>query len=1762
MTYNWSTLPFQALYNALSSKNDELIQSLTEELSDDLISLLIVKQKSETSRKSLESGNVTLSDGSSFQVNQTFIENVINLSDLLNIDELIAAEIFYYATQNELKNLGTSYLDSAIAAYYSRRDYILQIVSYYLCFSNSINISKSNQNENLTSSSSTEISIFNDSSNQNNGKTYLKDKIFQIKNFSITHILESFKAIEKELELIKQSVERSKVLGTYHEHAPFMKNIRFRRNQLFKQFQIVGEILLGYIYSGFKSNHFTLDNFTSILNHITSFDPTDNFSLCYIPGLFTYVSNLDKINDNDVENLQKLVIDSVNNIDKLAECPIKALILLVFTTNFIDWCKKSKDRKNKFDFTFSVDDPMQKFVSAGALEQLLSICADISLIESTLDHSIKPFYDFRSFLQQHIPKSLPIRLFDIDEEATSRAKHSLQRQKLLGSESIETDAVTIYKIDDQITFNEHFVDFLVPILSTFIHSFISNAAFFMSQLRDTEEDLLLSSEDFNLEELTENADLERFYMSIYYLYSERPQYATEIWSDTSSSLYGFLQWASRCNSPLIMSTFAMVLASLATGESNSINVFTFLQMTNSSNPNVLTNPRENSTLLTKYSSISWSTIYSTLSYYNDALSKVLENSVLGNLVDSNNSSNKKIVTELGEDSIIYISGFFQVISQVSKNSTKAKVELLDSDNNQLFTILINLLNSNTSLNGSIMALLTSLLGDSEQERFKFWQAIDNCFFYNNKNNSFINFTNENFSKKLADYHSIFGFVDLITKLLTPLDSSTNISQSLKHSFPQELGSMVRRPGVWCYINYICGKVFPEVDYLDASDNEKTLLKFSILKLMNICLNQLDPDIVLNAAACRIKNIDFVTANNNIITYLQSHQGSAVLNVLYDNKVYDSLFNISNLGIDRLSELSEISIVTKTLEESLKLIDNALLFESFFTDELIPILRLPDNNYVDPTTVALSGLHRFSESFILNLPVVANFSLYVGSTQLQVAEKSLSILKKLSTSKEFNNLQIGVHLNLIKKNKLLVLCETIDETIRIRSQFINQIENPNYSQEYLSLKFAILNFLNLNLSIDDKQPTIAHFLLGFDTKKINFGSPDVETTIASNKSLFRSIVNILKTTLVSINDVSNFTYTFVKVCSLCLEIIVKLCKSDMTGRKILQYVRTDGSELSPLNSNNNLILFLLENTKKLPVNSLFSGMKFDGTFKVENKFCSEGEAISTFNNFIFYRHNLLELIAVEIHVSSINGTLSLKRAYLETLTHLSSFVSASSKVLNYLDILNFKAYNMIEPIDNTFASFDYEYIFKRIKSIDVTTETNNSHYDLSIIDKLVALYAKSSKKSFDVKENERIIAMESAKLKKIIICSASYDTFKFNMYKYLSSWTLLVRVLVAELDMKISVRSDFIVEVFQCITPKLDEYMDYDVTFAELLSSLCVHLLSVYSADKNILYTNKSEIEARSLFDYNRLFPLFKVAMQRIILPFSTSNLRSDLYIIGSNIVENISHNTRNITDLVVFLKSLDSKTFDVICHDTLVGDGSSRITSLLLLENIIKLTDSFNGSNFQENLLFETLFKGNYFSLLIQKFKVVDASFCRALNPNTGNSGITFYELTYELTYFKSIISLLTRIAQIRYGAQMLIRNDIFKTIQECKFLQLDADLGFELKLQEYLNGSSAFVTMKISLDNPLKINDNDTAQEIISYYEILIPVFQLINSIIISSGSQNSVCNLQAETIKVHFSNLIAGVLKREVVYEELKNEVGNYNVEGLKELTKMFILFHSLVE
>lgn len=123
----------------------------------------------------------------------------------------------------------------------------------------------------------------------------------------------------------------------------------------------------------------------------------------------------------------------------------------------------------------------------------------------------------------------------------------------------------------------------------------------------------------------------------------------------------------------------------------------------------------------------------------------------------------------------------------------------------------------------------------------------------------------------------------------------------------------------------------------------------------------------------------------------------------------------------------------------------LNLEVKYIDDLLPILKKDSNIYIT-TSIGTHGLSSFYDAILFHLPVIAHISLYVGSSHLSIAKKSVKLLQQFSKSTQFGTQNSNP--SLIGRNRLLTTLNSINESLRIKYSFITQLSSTIENNESL------------------------------------------------------------------------------------------------------------------------------------------------------------------------------------------------------------------------------------------------------------------------------------------------------------------------------------------------------------------------------------------------------------------------------------------------------------------------------------------------------------------------------------------------------------------------------------------------------------------------------------------------------------------------------------------------------------------------------------------
>lgn len=1039
-----------------------------------------------------------------------------------------------------------------------------------------------------------------------------------------------------------------------------------------------------------------------------------------------------------------------------------------------------------------------------------------------------------------------------------------------------------------------------------------------------------------------------------------------------------------------------------------------------------------------------------------------------------------------------------------------------------------------------------------------------------------------FQMSLTNISEVVNFVKLMKNLLTPLKKDLGSIAPVALLYPSNLGEGYRYKnlvGVWPYIEYLIVEVFAKSSKL-KDKSQSLILQQTILSTIESSLKEVDWSFISNVAPrilvdlqgkgdsfASLRLVSDEVETLSYTNFVKLHHSVAILNYLFDENASAALLEVINIGAEAIN-MSPAS--KKLVHIALESLNSILNLQDTFINEFIPILKntntsaptpsnlgygsslslalsipktLFDNVYY-PSSLGTKGVSSFFEIFLFHIPSIVHVALYVGNSDLDIANCALEILSQLSSNPLF--VSTSKSLQFLKKNRLLDIFSSIDESLKIQYGFTQQIETMT---ERLEIKFNILKFLLSNLN-ETSSVSVAHLLLGFEIKANN-----LELDSARHEDiLLLSLTDLLISSLDLISEVDyskgynhNIGYGPAKLTSMVMEVIVSLCQNPISSRATLEFLRRY-----------DLFAKLLTAQPMIDDMTTWEDRKFDGSAQdgTINDFIFDQLSCEAFFSFIRYRNAVLQYLSTEFHVTT---SINRKKYYVDLLLDGSEFLNGTPKILNFLDILNYQFSNLDDhKLERFISKYNLEALL-----VEMTKEQGKEENTEPVVSKLIKFSCQiASHKLFSDEARSTFakdIDSDFGYIEEFLTKFKSVNQLKSLQLKCLHSWVQFVQVVASE---GVENKSDFILHVFQIILPKVNnQYYEKDILFAEELMSLCVLIFDLYEAE----VADKTGEE--NVHNLQRLLPLFKTCVNGVLCLNSTASLRSDLYLLLNKCLQRSIKAESSLAQLLNILRSTDKKFIDIVCNDSIYSEGTPRVTSLIFMESLIHLA-----SLEKSTTILDALTKNNSLSLLVRSLKRTDEIIfaCDASGDDKIKSGISVDTLLYELTALKSTLYLLVRIAQTRQGASQLFQNEIFSVIKQLRFLAIDADLGLDLIIDQGNDGSLKShenAHIKLSLDVPVAFGQKKHSideSNLVSYYEFLVPAFQLVATMLLSMGPSYKPGILQVKELMEHFHRFIVGVLKRDTLIDEGEVYGNNEGISfhGLKETVKLLSLINAVVD
>ncbi|CAI8506822.1 unnamed protein product [Hanseniaspora opuntiae] len=430
----WDIGVLEAFYSILQQQQSQARLNggvlILDKCIDDLNNLLVTPTKNQQSRSKVESLKFSVHD-IEYEVSKEFVYAVIQLSDELNVDELVIAEFLLNISErkkaiNEFLLTQESLVKEGRLAFFLRRQYLLQIVNY----------------------------IFNMT-------TIANDKL--IKNINKDNTVQQYTSLKKDVNNLK-------------------------RGFLTKEYDIIAQFITGFLLNNNKNIFYDDKEFKRIFSMLDfvekNMNNNDSFVLYHLPSLLQFGNFLPKKisteNKGFIWNLLNKINTDIETNEKLYLSPFRVLVYFNILINIIEWFKEDPSRINynqqTLDFEGKVSKPIYKLVLLGAIEELMIFS---SITTKHQEHDLTDQVgSVRLLLEKHLPQLLPFSLQDT----------KLPSIEMTGIILEDKEAVKSIELSEEL--NDYFI---VNSLNSLIVKFIEHCPFMLNKLRDEEEEALLKS---------------------------------------------------------------------------------------------------------------------------------------------------------------------------------------------------------------------------------------------------------------------------------------------------------------------------------------------------------------------------------------------------------------------------------------------------------------------------------------------------------------------------------------------------------------------------------------------------------------------------------------------------------------------------------------------------------------------------------------------------------------------------------------------------------------------------------------------------------------------------------------------------------------------------------------------------------------------------------------------------------------------------------------------------------------------------------------------------------------------------------------------------------------------------------------------------------------------------------------------------------------------------------------------------------------------
>jgi nuclear pore complex protein Nup205 len=1441
-------------------------------------------------------------DDVEYQINHDFQEGVLNVAEALNLDELRAAKLYLNAQDNAGRMRRPAYF-TAITHFHDHRQLVVECLN--IIFQQLLN---DESPEEMKNSLQEVVQVVFET----------KDRSASPGSLYVRKCFAALRDIERRMQYLGEQLHKTSLVGGA-DSPEYVEVIHYQRTSLANQH----ECLCMIVCHLFKGNYASSEEFRMLLDSIKVLDRFDRILIHYIPALIAAIvqyGSPDSGNHQDARSLHQK-ITAPPEIEPWNLHSFHAATIVLWLSEYSGWYSDSSANLGLEGVNLDEEAESRStlFMSAladGGLQFILAVCSSV-----TSGDWDREWHD-------------PAR-----QELVTLLLADANGLTLEGSRPVNTTTLLM----------EHF--------ETFAESCIANMPDAVRRLKVEEDQLrlgLLDPRGKTQQPPSQGAreapmHLEAFLVIIAFAYEHRPEAAEEFWTDPDGNLFGFLHWASKRQTVPRVSAFCEMLCAVSEGEECAGFAHKFL----------LEEGPTPAKKLKRSSSMSWAQMFAELQLY---AARVGERSSASQ--QSGVAIRKANASQMSEpESPLMLACYLRLIAHMCRESSQARQWLLNHKDFDLrYTLLVlNCASIPAHLRASIFTALEGLM---TERTFKIgeemWLRLDVAF-----SGSFLLPPSQRLSHATNppawSEHVMFevisnsfeesnSFVSLLQSITCPSADATNLNDALP--FPETLGSAYRMPGIEPYVDLVLGQVFAKKLPELQDKSQIWVLRCNCLNFIATCLSTFNENLVVIANQFSDYSIDTSMRASSLKAYVQLHPFSRTMEWLFNENVVNNLLTASHENnVELLHEYSSPTQVQSVLK-SIEVMNLVFDMQATYLDIVRPLIKQQLSGR--KTAVANPSIVSF-EDFVLKYPrIVADLCRYCGTGLQELTLASLSLLKRLSSSRKLNRNPASNLGRSMGPNKIVQMLESEADSDLLARQIVDDMESDVRELESgpdapgYAIKMGIFEFLNGCLASIPDSPNIAHLFLGF-SYIANSLTITAEGQFAAGTSLFHTVLRLVQ------------TYPFGAEGSM----LAWTMQIKEAGVRVLKLLWS-----SPLSSS----LAVTELRQYLFLSSQFVAQPlvnprslWDGQLMSSEEFLTH-DSSNTLARFLRYRAMLFQYAITEMRFSSREGSSSIQAQVLSTLMGNSADVNGETVAhVNLFDLFDFADLDIPQELGMPELSF--------LDGIDLGFCANDSNesgrsYDVPAVEELIDLkktelfnlnyiQPSSLEEQRFTEEAQMLLAFVLAVNQLQLIQSARLEALRY--------WVELVMVVVELGQLDVSSKTTMILQALQVVFPRLEKAIFENVMEATEMARLVTTLMK--SLDSDTL----SDTSGRAGDVVNdRLFQLFRVCLRGIPAPETPTALRDLFYTISTQYLARMTDEMTTTADLrrqsMQVVKSAGERLIDLVCDDSFAGEQDHKTSALLLLNLLVCLAKQQDSS-----FVIDAFVRLNYLGMLVDSVKNISA---------------------------------------------------------------------------------------------------------------------------------------------------------------------------------------------